>query len=682
MNDEYNGLYCSRDCKGFIILYDSLGSYMLYNDGVLLEDIKEPLNPKELHKNHHLEILIPFNEFKANDNKYPTFEIIFNHIAETIGEDTKNQRIIMTILVDLIRTIKDAFIEPSKNREFFSNSPNEIIDAARKISSSSGKDISVFDNLITPTTIEDEINARANPILTNEEKVKADAIANEVNNIGLLPYLDNILQDIHIGNHKNIYRKILAEFNVMRGKGSYLMETTAKAEAGKSFEDNIVFGLITPQKYIFEVNDITMAGFSRYALINPRYFDRVTINFGDCGSSKSFKKKEDIFNSIKPLITEGKYKYIRSDKDNDSNIIEQPLRVKSIGAVYQTTKNSFTEDDDQLISRTLFSTPAKVELKNIARQIFYLFDDRTRQSKSKSIAEQKLQDFGLYLMQMVNTDIKVINPYFDVFWEYASKSENPLREITQQMELFDAYCILTNTKCKREPKSTLFASEEQLKEFMDYINLENALIPYEYDFLEMLLAKGKAKELTILYNDFDLLDEEGNLVDADLNEITTLTECENGAIELINSQLRQKYRNKLKSDGYSEDQINKKLETYEPIKTKEDLNSQQLKELPQKLLNIYGFRSPSASQRIFFRVNDIKHYYSKRSAYKNIDNVPQLLQTLHNKGYLGKYEYKHNKENLYYLTPLCNNLTSDFELKKSYDRYVTDYFADTGYENF
>ena len=217
---------------------------------------------------------------------------------------------------------------------------------------------------------------------------------------------------------------------------------------------------------------------------------------------------------------------------------------------------------------------------------------------------------------------------------------------------------------------------------MNFVNLENALIPYEFDFLDMLLAKGKSKEITILYNDFDLLDEEGNLVDTDLNEITTLTECENGAIELINSQLRQKYRNKLKSDGYSEDQIDKKLETYEPIKTKEDLNSQQLKELPQKLLNLYGFRNKSAKQRIFFRYNDLKSYYGKRTAYKNIDNVPQLLQTLYNKGYIGKYEYKQGKENLYYLTPLCNNLTNDFELKKSYDRYVTDYFANTGYGNF
>lgn len=664
--ETFNNFYCSKNCKGFIILYDgAIGEYNLYYDGDFVEAINEPLNPKELHKNHHIEVLVPFDKFKTNEDNNPTLTTIFNHIAEIIGDETQNKRLIMQTLGDLVRTIKDAYIDTSYQYEFFTNAPSAIIDTARKLSLNGGLDADAFDKLITPTNIEDEIQQRANPILTNEQKAIADAIAKEVEDIGLLPYLDNILQDIHIGSHKNIYRKILAVFNIMRGKGSYFIETTAKAEGGKSHEDDIVFDLITPQNYIFTVSDITLASFVRYALIHPSYFDRVTINFGDLGNRDAYKKVEPIFNVVKRLITKGKdYKYTKSEKDNDTNIIEIPFDVKSIGAVYQTTKNSFTENDDQMISRTLFSTPAKVEPKNIMHKIFYEFDSRTRQSKSKASAEQKLQDFGLYLMQMVNTDIEVINPYEDVFMEYALKSETPIREFKQQLELFDAYCILTNTKCKDEPMSTLFASEEQLKEYMDFVNLENALIPYEYDFLQMLLAKGKSKELTILYNDFDILNEDGELADIDINTITTLTECENAVIEQMNDKLQSR------------------LDEVDVIETKADLNQNQLKELPQKLLANYGFRSTSAKQRIFFRVNDIKHYYSKRSAYKNIDNVPQLLQTLYNKGYLGKYEYKHNKENLYYLTPMCNNLTSDFELKKSYDQYVFDYFTNAGYDNF
>ena len=457
-------------------------------------------------------------------------------------------------------------------------------------------------------------------------------------------------------------------FKIMRGEASFLSETTAKAEAGKSFEDEIVFNLIAPQRYIFKVNDITSASFKRYGALNPYYFDRKIVLFGDLGSKKAFMQVEDVFNIFKVLITENEYNSSKADKNDDLNTIEINLKVNSVGAVYSTVENSFTQDDNQLISRTIFSTPAKVEARDIARQIFYQRDNNTMQSKAKAKAEQDLKDFGLYLMQMVNNDAEIINPYFDVFWDYASKSDAPIREFNQQLELFDAYCRLTQDQCKLENlKSTLFASEEQLTDFMDFVNLENALIPYEYDFLDMLLAKGKAKELTILYNDFDIMDSEGNLKDIDLEAIVTITQCENAVIEKINDRLQSRL-----------------VDDSEIIESKADLNTKQLKELPQKLLAIYGFRNAGADhkQNIFFRISDIKNYYGKRTAYKNIENVPQLLQSLHNKGYIGKYEIKQGKENLYYLTPMCNNLTAKFELKKSYNDYVMEYFTNVGYIDY
>lgn len=661
---NFNNFYCSRNCKGFIILYDALGNYLLYYENELLEEINEPLNPKELHKQHHKDILVPYNKFKDNDAANETLKKIFNHIVDNIGETSKNQRIIMTILGDLIRSTKEAFNEPTTNFKQFNNAPQYIIDAAMDLSINSGLDTDVFNELMTPANIDDEIQQRIQPKLTAEQKAKADAIEKKIDEMGLLTYLNEILEPIHIGSNRGIFRKTLAEFNIMRGAGSYLKESTATAEGGKSHEDEIVYLLITPANYVFVVNDITLAGFLRYALINPKYFDRMTIYFGDLGSKKSFKKVEDIFNVVKPLITEHEYTYIKSNKDNDVDIIEIHLEADSIGAAYQTTKNSFTEDEDQLISRTLFSTPAKVEPKDIAKLIHFQRDDRTKQSKEKEQAKQDLKDFGVYLMSMVNSDVKIINPYFDEFWEYSSKSDTPIREFQQQLELFEAYCILTQSKCKKEPYNTLFASEEQLKEYMDKINLENALIPYEYDFLKMLLAKGKSKELTILYTEFDLTDDEGNNI-INSEDVTTLSECENTVMEQMNEKLKRKI------DEYPD-----------LIESKADLNTQQLKELPQKLLSNFGFRSNGAIQRIFFRKKDIDNYYSKRRPYKNIDDVNQLLQTLYNKGYLGKYDEKHGKENLYYLTPMCENLTSDFELKRDYDRCVADYFAEAGLKYF
>ena len=648
-------IICSRNCKDFIILYDGLGTYYLYYQNEMLLDIIEPGTPAKIHKENNLNI--PYKEFeKTCNNEF--LKQIMQEIINIYGDAPKVQYKLMTILKDLIRTLKDAEKDNQYNLEFLGNAPGVVIEKARELTEIAGYNTTIFDNLITPMDIETEIQQRAKPILNSNEKAKADAIAETINKIGLLPYLDNILKDIHIGEHKNIYRKILMLFNVMRGEASFLSETTAKAEAGKSFEDEIVFNLIAPSRYIFKLNDFTPASFKRYGAINPYYFDRKIVLFGDLGSKKSFMQVEDVFNIFKVLITENEYHSSKADKNDNLKNIELDLKVNSIGAVYSTITNSFTENDNQLESRTIFSTPANVNPMDIMRQIFYLQNPNTRQSKARAKAEQDLKEFGLYLMQMVNSDIEIINPYEDIFMDYAMNSENPIREFNQQLELFNAYCILTQNKCRDEPLMTKFASLEQLKEYMDFINLENALIPYEYDFLNMIMAKGKKHELKILYTNEDVYNADGNIKpNIDLDKIITLTECENYALELLNNEY---------------------------IETMADLTPNELKTIPYKLSAGYGLRSAGINHidKVFFRFSDLKGIYYRYNAYKNVDNVPALLQSLHNKGYLGKYEYKQGKENLYYLTPLCETLTTKFKPKKSYDRYVTDYFANAGYENF
>lgn len=641
--ETFNNIYVSRKCQDFILLYDGQGTYYLYYLDDLLLEVETVLNPKELHNKYNTKLFALYSKIKENpiDNFIDT---LLETIADKIGDDKNRDRRITTIAGELIRSIKDSYTQ-GYNRENFSNAPQKILDKAMALSVNKGYDTDVFDELITPSNIEDEIKARANPILTSKEKVKVDEIAKAINENGLLPYLDNILNDIHIGEHKNIYRKMLMLFKIMRGEASFLSETTAKAEAGKSFEDEIVFNLIAPQRYVFKVNDITPASFKRYGALNPYYFDRQVVLFGDLGSKKAFNQIEDVFNIFKVLITENEYNSSKADKNDEYATIEIHLKVNSIGAVYSTVENSFTDDDNQLVSRTLYSTPANVENILIMKQQFYLQFSKSRQSRARELAEQKLKDFGLYLMQMVNCDIEIVNPYLDVFIDYCLKSENPIRELKQQLELFNAYCILTQDKCIINYQGTKWASLEQLKEYMDYINLENALIPYEFDFLQMIMAKGKKHELKILYE----FDDKGN------ENVITLTQCENYAIELLN---------------------------LEDVETKADLSPNDFKAIPYKLIVGYGLRSEGIDHqaRVFFRYNDVKNLYSRYTAYKNVENVPKLLQSLYDKGYLGKYEYKHGKENLYYLTPLCETILTKFETDKSFDDYATDFITNTGYD--
>ena len=118
--------------------------------------------------------------------------------------------------------------------------------------------------------------------------------------------MDEILDKIHIGDNRSIIRKILGAFVIINGKYSLMMGTDGYAEVGKSYEDEVVISSI-PKRYIYPVNDMTKASFSRCSEIHERYFDRMICYMGDLGSEKSFKEVEDVFNILEILTTENEY---------------------------------------------------------------------------------------------------------------------------------------------------------------------------------------------------------------------------------------------------------------------------------------------------------------------------------------------------------------------------------------
>lgn len=101
---------------------------------------------------------------------------------------------------------------------------------------------------------EEQIQYRRNPDPTDEEIKQAQEVEEEIQEKGLIPYLDEIIDPFHIGNHKNIYQKHIAGFNIINGKSSYMIRTTAQAEEGKSLEDEIAILKLIPPEYIFKTN--------------------------------------------------------------------------------------------------------------------------------------------------------------------------------------------------------------------------------------------------------------------------------------------------------------------------------------------------------------------------------------------------------------------------------------------
>ena len=682
----------SRPYRKFNLLYDGIETYYLfYKDEEQFNIISNEL-PDELHEkifkgkdritsSTFKSVLIDDNSrISSDDGTYTELEVM---LMKTIGELVEKPSARLVICQDLARTLKDAYKDSDKLSEHIHNCSEIIQDKLLELSAiHDDNEEDVLDIKEAPMSIEEQIEARRKPVLTVAEKETAKAIQSTIQQDGLISYMNNVLDDVHIGDHRNILRKTLMVLSIMRGKASFLSETFAEKEAGKSVEDDIVFGMITPPRYIFQMNDMTWSAFTRYGGVSEEFFDRLIIPFGDFGSEKSFKKIEEVFDVCKQLITENRYSRSVSESTKDGNgyeVIELTLTVNSFGVAYSTVKNSFTNDDEQLISRTLNSTPAEVDDKEVMLYLFYLDNPYSKQSKARTKAVDKLRDFGLYMLSLVTADMDIINPYQDVFIDYALDSNSPKREMKQQMKLFSAYCTLTSYECENVGGYKV-ASIKQLSDYMNKINLENALIPYENDFLKMLMAQGNKYELSILYDiDFEeqirdiksrnyiTADEKEELIEPiretmKREDVFSIKECENNAIPYIRVRT------------YTDD-----LEQT-VLTSKDQLSNQQLKELPNKLNMLYGIRGTSNNHkaRIFFRVSDLKNIYGKRKAYKNIENVSKLLNSLYDKGYLGKYEYKLGNENLYYLTHNCEDISSEFEARMTFNDYWDKYKDETG----
>lgn len=526
------------------------------------------------------------------------------------------------------------------------------------------KDITLHELKQIASDFRDNLNFARGHELRREPKYNqsiADDIAETIQEKGLINYWNEHISKLHLGEHRNIYRKVLGAFNVMQGKASYLFETTASSGAGKSLEDKIAFEYMIPQQYIFRKSSMTYASFTRYSDVTPYYFDRLIVYFGDLGGKDSYKKIKDVFDVFKELITENFYSRDLTDTVQgqfENKTLE--LIVDSIGAVYSTIHTDFTDADDQIISRTLKSTVYPVEIDELLEFIGYLKYSKSPQSIARDNAIKELEKFQQYLLSMVNTDIEIINPFISVFMEYAKESEVISREYEQLLTLFDAYCLLTNYDCDKQfvEKGYYVASTKQIKDFFNYIALENALIPVQSNFLKMIMAEDNQLHLTII-KEADVQD----LEDAEnVESLSPLNIYLNTALEETQEQVTLY--------GY-EDTI---------ITSIEDLNSKHQEMVINRLMKYYRLNGQSREHKenVFFTVNDISRTYKSKKPYKDIDNISNLLNNLYKKGYIGKLEYKYKGSNIYYLTGKCENITKSVEINTHHLANQTNFLKNIG----
>jgi len=538
-----------------------------------------------------------------------------------------------------------------------------------------------------------ELENRRNPILTPDEQDTVVYVRKMIESYGLTGYLDPILNNIHIGDHRNIYRKLLMSLQIIRGKYSSFLLDIAESGSGKSHENNIVFETIIPEQYIENIDNITKASFVRFADDHEYYLDRKIILFNDKGDEDGISEMKDVNKILKVLITENKYSDYKSEAQGNKWTNKKfYLKVQGTGAVISTVDNKDALKDSQIVNRSLQSRPSDVDMNELLDHIGYIFFEKSEQSMLKNGAIGDLKDFGIFLMSLVNDTDIIVNPYIKIFQRYcltANLQGDVTREYERQLHSFDAYCRITKHDCKKHG-DLYVASQKQVNNYFSEINLENALNPIESDFIEMLMKGNGKTEPLILIDDDDTepdrnsadnsdtdsngkpddnnkiiyvnagtddpyseyIDSDGNLdlTDGDGNDLTlavTLTHCTDAVLEDF-----------ILKHGDTDSDGNCTLDRYgaEDDITYDILNRQDLDQCNKQLLQWYKVKGGVNNRfPVFFRVNDIQNHYRQYKAYKNVKNVSDMMDKLVNKGYANKMG-KLDGYNIYYLTTNCRNL--------------------------
>ena len=486
------------------------------------------------------------------------------------------------------------------------------------------------DNL--PLTMEElAIHRRTHPTLTPEELATAKQIEQEIKEKGFTGYLNPILNNVHKGSHQTIYQALLGMYNVISGQASYFIMQTGAAESGKSHEIKLALKMI-PDRFKHDVDNETFANFTKAAQDHPRLYDRLIYDAGDLGSTEDLYEAKKLFDIMKRLITEGKYRYKPTDKNEEGQIItsERYLEVDSIGVVFQTTTPEYFEKDNQFKSRCVKLMPAKTSEEGILQFLM----DKTGGDSEEEVnrlwreSMKKMEQFQCYILYSLTRPHEHITSRWDpTFSDYVQLSSTKKRDTIQVIRHCQAYSQLTLHECDEGPRPGVkHVSKKQVTDFFHEFMPVNGINPLFIELIRLLKRK-KAEKPTRIIDD----EEELKLY--------------------FNDVLEYIYRGEI----IEQDKL-------------EDMEDFQIKRFMKYLMKLYRLKDPGSTNRrgcVFFTVTDLKNVMRDSPRVASLrDNASVFLFSLEKEGFVEKLDYKHGGKNVYYLTSLCRDCEEIVDIKE------------------
>jgi len=325
---------------------------------------------------------------------------------------------------------------------------------------------------------------------------------------------------------------------------------------------------------------------------------------------------------LKILITEGSYKDSKNEQEGKEWVPLNIILRGICGVFYCTVYEDNNDKTNQIDSRAIFSTPAQKDPKE---KILFKINRKTRGTKENAYFTKTAKELESYkeyfrysIKEYKEKEYGFINPFIMVFNDFLKHGATETREIENIHELFRSYCILNRDICFQFKKTVskkeiiyLIPKIEMVQKFIHIIYSSVGLKPHERE----LLLKLK-KELTAI--DFDK------------------------AIEIYKATEKEKDN---EEDSY--------------YATDHQLHKATFQELFKK----NGLNNEDGNEKYFFKATDIKEKFRNSTAIKNIEDLNSTLINLSNREFIGKFEEKYNRANVYFVNEgAINDITDDYFL--------------------
>lgn len=315
----------------------------------------------------------------------------------------------------------------------------------------------------------------------------ASEVKAEIFEKGFGNYLNEILDNMILGDKKDCIRELIILFSIINGQkgSSCFLESIGSAEGGKSWMQQIIIDNFIPKENIYTMNHLTGAALRDF---KGRYFDRMVVFRKDMGDKTGKELNDETFDIIKELITEKEYSTTRRHKEKEG-LVQGELKADSICMMYSAIE-SLTNWDPQLSSRTNTFTPQDAPKKQVSvfqtgiKNPLSPLHDKYEESCAKA------KDFQEYIKQCINLDIQVeVGHVHDYIYRMVSTSEREetVRMTTRILDELRSYCILTHYDLIPIRDNVFIPSPEQIQGFVDCTFKETFVNPVQYNFLHNLV---------------------------------------------------------------------------------------------------------------------------------------------------------------------------------------------------